>query len=560
LENLYRPAIARSYGKRLKEYVMLAVADPSVLKSDYVLPPDYDIMTETAEVFTKALLLGMEPEQQNFADDVDVLPFEEAVAYMKKRLPVDGKTYYALADKMRYRAFTVSRLADGDAVRQVQSMITKAMDEGSGIQQFLQLTEGQLADAAGMGRGAGWYYETVYRTNTATAYNVGRAIGFEETPPVALELIGIDDLRQTELCHSLTVPPFRRPYGDSAWEQLWPPFHFNCRTTVRAIYDESEIEDAGGPDNFYTQGAPDYTPDKGFGTYPLDKTDTWWDLTDAMKDRADEYGLDVEFMQAREKLIGPENTGPADPLEEAAVREAERYAQETLGVDYADYTGIDSRVANEWNQHLSNSLQEFPELAKMLRFTGSAEAQNKLVQEAYFAANLARVKNTMPHLSDDFASKFAARLTKKDMLKMEISERTIARSVFLRDKNTMQYSGIGISGRYGQDPQTLLNRLADDVGNGFHPKGTATIKAAYDHDVGHMLDNLLDLRNDPEMLALWNGCSKDAIAKDLSVYGSERIKDFIAEGWSEFQNNPIPRPLSTEIGLLILKRYALWKG
>jgi hypothetical protein len=188
---------------------MLAVSDPSVLKSDYVLPPDYEIMTETAEVFTKALLLGMEPEPNNFADDVDVLPFEEAVAYMRKRLPVDGKTYYALADKMRFRAFTVSRLADGDAVRHVQSMLVKAMDEGSGIQQFLQLTEGQLADAAGMGKGAGWYYETVYRTNTATAYNVGRAIGFEETPPVALELIGIDDARQTEICHSLTVPPFR---------------------------------------------------------------------------------------------------------------------------------------------------------------------------------------------------------------------------------------------------------------------------------------------------------------------------------------------------------------
>ena len=292
--------------------MMLAAADPSLLKSDYILPPDYEIMTETAEVFTKALLLGMEPEtgRSNFADDVDVLPFEEAVAYMRRRLPVDGKTYYALADKMRYRAFTVSRLADGDAVRHVQSMLVKAMDEGSGIQQFLQLTEGQLADAAGMGKGAGWYYETVYRTNTATAYNVGRAIGFEETPPVALELIGIDDARQTEICHSLTVPPFRKPYDDPVWEHMWPPFHFNCRTTVRAIYDESEIEDAGGPDKFYTQGTPDYTPEKGFGTYPLDKSDTWWDLTASMEERAEEYSLTGEFEEAKEKLVEPDKNLP----------------------------------------------------------------------------------------------------------------------------------------------------------------------------------------------------------------------------------------------------------
>ena len=271
-------------------------------------------MDEAAEVFTKALLLGMaaEANKNNFAEsgEDEFLPYEEAAAYMRKRLPVDRETYYALADKMRFRAFTVGRLADGDAVRNVQSMLTKAMEDGSGMGQFLQLTEGQLADAAGMGKGSGWYYETVYRTNTATAYNVGRAIGFEETPPIALELIGIDDSRQTEICHSLTAPPFRRPYGDPVWDHLWPPFHFNCRTTIRAIYDESEIEEAGGPDKFYTKGAPDYKPAEGFGTYPIDKSDAWWDLTDAMRERAEDYGLINEFEQAKEKLVDQE---PRDP-------------------------------------------------------------------------------------------------------------------------------------------------------------------------------------------------------------------------------------------------------
>jgi len=113
-------------------------------------------------------------------------------------------------------------------------------------------------------------------------------------------------MRQTEICHSLTVPPFRRPYNDPVWESLWPPFHFNCRTTVRAIYDEAEIEDAGGPNKFYSQGTPDYKPDKGFGAYPVDKTDKWWDLTDAMRDRATLYDLDKEFEEAKEKLVEPQ--------------------------------------------------------------------------------------------------------------------------------------------------------------------------------------------------------------------------------------------------------------
>jgi SPP1 gp7 family putative phage head morphogenesis protein len=311
---------------------MAAVADPSLVNSNYVLPPDYKIMTETAEVFTKALLLGMEPEQNNFADDapVEILPFEEALAYMRKRVPVDKETYYALNDKMRYRAFTVGRLADGDAVKRVQGMLSDALEEGSGLQKFLQMTEGQLADAAGMGRGSGWYYETVYRTNTSTAYNVGRAIAFEETPPIALELIGIDDTRQTETCHALTVPPFRRPYNDPVWQTLWPPFHYNCRTTVRAIYDEAEIEDAGGPSKFYSQGTPDYKPDKGFGAYPVDKTDKWWDLTDTMRERAKEYGVMGEFEEAREKLIEPKPISTNNLVTTAT--DAESIIEQSLGI------------------------------------------------------------------------------------------------------------------------------------------------------------------------------------------------------------------------------------
>jgi SPP1 gp7 family putative phage head morphogenesis protein len=286
-------------------------------------------MNETAEVFMKALLLGMEPEAgPDFADaePIEILPYGEALAYMRKRLPVEAEVYYTLGDKMRYRTFTASRLADGDAVKRVQGMLAGALEKGEGLREFLKMTEGELADATGMGKGVGWYYETVYRTNMSTAYNVGRAIGFEEVPPVALELIGIDDSRQTEICHSLTVPPFRRPYEDPVWETLWPPFHFNCRTTVRAVYDQAEIDGAGGPDKFYSKGKPDFTPAEGFGTYPVDKTDGWWDLTDSMRARAGEYGLEAEFMEAREKLIESENT----PDNAASLTVNEEKVAETL--------------------------------------------------------------------------------------------------------------------------------------------------------------------------------------------------------------------------------------
>ena len=318
----------------------------------------------------------------------------------------------------------------------------------------------------------------------------------------------------------------------------------------------SEIPQALEYPKVRTCRPPDFKPAEGFGTYPVDKSDTWWDLTDAMRDRAQEYGLEIEFMEAKEKLIEPENNLPVDPLEEAARKDAEDYARNVLGIEHVDYSGIDSRVANEWNIQFKNNLQEFPSLINMLNYTGSIEAQNKLVQSAYYSAKLAEIKKLYPKMDEVFTKQLATSLTNEYMLKLKIEEKLIVRSAFLTEPKK-GFSGIGIRTKYGQNIQTLIDQLVKDVKEGFHPMGTSSIKGAYDHDIGHMLDNILNLRNDPEMVTLWNKYPKDVIEKDLSIYGARKINDFIASGWAEFRNNSEKRYLSIEIGELILKK--LWK-
>jgi len=520
---------------------MMAAADPSMLNSNYVLPPDYDVMTETAEVFTRALLLGMTPEtnQNNFAEPLpeEFLPYEEAVAYMSKRLPVDRETYYALSDKMRYRAFTVSRLADGDAVRHVQSMLTNAMEQGIGMNEFLQMTEGQFADAAGMGKGAGWYYETVYRTNTSTAYNVGRAIGFEEVPPIALELIGIDDDRQTETCHALTSPPFRRPYDDPVWDTMWPPFHFNCRTTVRAIYDQSEIDDAGGEEKFYSKSNPDYKPAEGFGKYPIEKSDSWWNLTDAMQDRAHEYGLEVEFMSAREKLIDSDDNQPVDAAEEAARKSAEEFARNELEIEHVDYSGIDSRVANEWNQYIAENMREFPQIKNMINFIGSTVAQDKLIEPTLDAIRLEKARRNMPSASVIDIKMQVALYRAWDYKKLNNYNKMVARTVIPDDERLRQFAGVGINPTYGSNITTFIKETS--------------IKKAVEHETAHFLDRLLGLRNDPEVIKLY---------EQSPIKNTTSIAEFIAISWSEHRSNLYKNDLSTQLGYLILRKYKLWKG
>ncbi len=101
------------------------------------------------------------------------------------------------------------------------------------------------------------------------------------------------------LCRSLTQPPVRRPYGDPFWKGFWPPLHFNCRTTVRAIYDERELDEepiTAVPADAGAHKSP------GWGAYPLDG-DTWWEELPAMRRRAEAYGVQGMIERARKALF-----------------------------------------------------------------------------------------------------------------------------------------------------------------------------------------------------------------------------------------------------------------
>ena len=189
--------------------------NPGYLEKIKTLPHSKEATNVTALLFTKVLLMGMNhalgkkkkghkfadgvDEQAQAGQDVEVLPFQEAVEYMQGRLPLDAKEYYKLADKARFRAFTVSLLADGDLLKKAKDMLAKNLEEGGGLKDFLVKTDTDLLAGVGMaGAGGGWYWETVYRTNVQTAYNVGRAIGFETVPPVASpEILG----HAPKICH-----------------------------------------------------------------------------------------------------------------------------------------------------------------------------------------------------------------------------------------------------------------------------------------------------------------------------------------------------------------------
>lgn len=249
-------------------------------------------MSEAAKLFTRSVMMGLDSgiRRNEFAEpsaeDIENMPYAEAVEYLKKRDVIKKVDYNKLSDKMRFRAFTASRINDGKLLERLNAEMIANVNDGKGLKDFLSMTKTDILDKVGMGPNQGWYWETVYRTNVQTAYNAGRAMGFAEDRPLALEFIGIDDARQTDVCHSLMG--IIRPYDDPFWESHFPPLHFNCRSTVRAIYDEDELPEK------WSKIEEAEKPAKGFGTYPLEN-DGWWNELESQVRQAKHYGVQGEI-------------------------------------------------------------------------------------------------------------------------------------------------------------------------------------------------------------------------------------------------------------------------
>jgi hypothetical protein len=310
MEAPYFRRIAGSLLARLRAWLEKLKDNPGLLEETAALPADYKALEAVHGMFIRSCLMGMEAAsagkrraEKNFADPLllpemplEALPFEEAVAFLKTQIPLKKDGYYALDDKMRLRAFTVGRLNDCDAVNRVKGIIGRNLEQGGTLADFYNMTDAEILNGAGFGGGDMSYWQTVYRTNEDAIHNAGRAMGFEAVPPVALELAGVNDMRQSEICRTLTQPPFIRPYNDPVWKTLWPPFHFCCRTYVHGIYDTSELDAWGDPEQAFRQGSY-AAPDKGFGGYPLDR-ESYWQLSPEMLERAREYGIDGEVATA----------------------------------------------------------------------------------------------------------------------------------------------------------------------------------------------------------------------------------------------------------------------
>ncbi|MEL5718242.1 MAG: phage minor head protein, partial [Treponema pedis] len=209
---------------------------------------------------------------------------------------MNKKEWSDLERKLQFRAFTVARLTEEDYIQAVKNKLVAALEKGEGIAETWEDVKA-IAEKNGSSFSPG-YWETVYRTNTQSAYNAGRLMQYQNNPPPAWELLFIEDGRQSDICKGIAAL-VGNGKALSANHNFWstygfPPYHFNCRTTFRAVYDY-EIGHGTEIENIpMKQIRKNFKPQKGFGGNPIDNGN-WWMLTEGQIERGIQYGIIGEF-------------------------------------------------------------------------------------------------------------------------------------------------------------------------------------------------------------------------------------------------------------------------
>lgn len=237
-----------------------------------------------------------------------------------------------------------------------------------------------------------------------------------------------------------------------------------------------------------------------------------------------------------------------------SIKEANDYAIK-LGVNNADYKGIPLEVANEWNRGLFDSFNKFEKLRENFEFVGAAQERNKLYKKLRYREVMEEYKKLNPSFTEKQLEKYVIKHINRECGRLgqytwaESTGAKYIKGVSL-NANTVSKSG-------------FITSLKNAVATKFHPIGCDTVKSVLDHEIGHQLDGLLGISKDKAIRDKFKSMTKEEIKEQLSEYSyknsnKDPVREFVAEAWAEYCNNPKPRPIAQEIGEMIEGRYKEW--
>lgn len=325
-----------------------------------------------------------------------------------------------------------------------------------------------------------------------------------------------------------------------------PPFHCWCRTVTVPYFDDNTGSRAARGEDGKTYYVPDTMK------YPeWKKTFVDGGSKDGLKQTDDSVTI-------RNKT--PFSAIIAFLIAATTIKEAEEFANKTLGIQNVSYKGVDVTTANAWNEGLKDSFDRFPELKNNFGFVGEAHERNtmlKPIAKQHYMDDLAKLN---PTLDATILEPYADKKVRSLMKSLQIDKATYAQSWAPANAPFSAFRGVTVNREWGKKSAEFVKSIAGDVAGKFHPIGCDTIKSILDHEIGHQLDSLLGIKDIDEIKKLFDSRTQDELTNGLSKYSwknknANRYSEMIAEGWSEYCNNPQPRELAKTIGETIEAEY-----
>jgi uncharacterized protein with gpF-like domain len=176
------------------------------------------------------------------------LPFDEAIQYWMDKIPMTADEFYALADELKARAFTVSGVTRMDMIEGVKAAVESALKNGITLADFKK-SIADIIDAQGWDSSR---VNMIFQTNVQGAYNAGRLK--QQTDPAVIDrrpfwqylhTPGQANPRPDHEAHDGEV--YR---ADDPFWNVWYPHQgslgdwWNCKCSVRTL-SNSELDEFG---------------------------------------------------------------------------------------------------------------------------------------------------------------------------------------------------------------------------------------------------------------------------------------------------------------------------
>lgn len=394
-----------------------------------------------------------------------------------------------------------------DLSKTLKSEITQAFIQGINPKEIIKRVESRMGSS---------HKNTVRLVRTELNYAMNQATKrtYEDDEIEEYEFLAEIDDMTSAVCRGLHRQRFKTK--DAKVGVNYPPMHPHCRSTTTPVIDYESI----GKNNTVKDS----------------------ENNDIIKENT------TKFVEAK------------------TIIEANKFAKNEIGIQ-ADYKGIDIKCANEWNKGLYDMKNKFPEIIDNIKFVGSAQSRNALIKKEL----LEYFKNDFLNkgYSLEYSEQFAKRNTKFLMAGLKATKREMASSLSIKPEDIhkkpylailKKYEGICMNNKVFNNYDEITSDKIEQVKLKWKPVGCGTVKATFDHEFGHQIDSFLKVENEKSIIKLAMSKSNTDMRESLSGYANTDINEFIAEGWSEYCNNPNPREIANEIGKTIERLWEKWKS